>query len=184
MIIPIGIDCGAADFLKKNNLRTCALPFDWVVTYHGISNIIRNDFNNYIPVNSDRLNTDYQVSFVHFTFPEDTEKIQRRVERFKTILETSIDSIYFLRKGHAFHNHSENSIKNDIEDAEELDSILAIKYPNLKYEIIVVLMCGSCFDSTKEYISKSTKVKVYNRSTPIVNDKLFIDVCADIFSSR
>jgi hypothetical protein len=40
IIIPIGIDCGNSDFLKKYNIRKFALPFDWVVTYNGISNIL------------------------------------------------------------------------------------------------------------------------------------------------
>lgn len=38
MIIPIGVDCGMAEFLRKNNLRNQAFPFDWMI----ISNFLQN----------------------------------------------------------------------------------------------------------------------------------------------
>ena len=51
IIVPIGIDCGVADILKKYKIRKFALPFDWVVTYNGIKNIIENDFADFLPRN-------------------------------------------------------------------------------------------------------------------------------------
>ena len=44
IIIPIGIDCAVADFLNKFKLRNNSYPFDWVVTYTGINDIIENSF--------------------------------------------------------------------------------------------------------------------------------------------
>lgn len=53
MFVSLGIDCGTAYILKQLGLRNCSLPFDWVVTYKGITNIINNDFTNYLPENID-----------------------------------------------------------------------------------------------------------------------------------
>ena len=127
MYISIGVDCGTSEFLKKYNLRKMSLPFDWCVTYKGISEIIKNDFTSFIPIN-EKIN-DYGVLFVHDKFPEDNEKITRRIDRFKNILDTYTDNITFIRKSHACHNHNEfDMIHNDIIDCEELDNILKEKY--------------------------------------------------------
>ena len=48
MIIPIGVDCGMANFCKKYNLRNASLPIDWTVSYNGVSKCIEDDFKNFI----------------------------------------------------------------------------------------------------------------------------------------
>jgi hypothetical protein len=51
IIVPIGIDCGFASLLQKYNLRHFSLPFDWIVSYNGISQIIENNFDNFLTMN-------------------------------------------------------------------------------------------------------------------------------------
>ena len=107
IIVPIGIDCGVADILKKYKIRKFALPFDWVVTYNGIKNIIENDFADFLPHNIVyRENNDivvfnkYDVKFIHDKFNEsDIEKYNRRIARFKDLLNNK-ELIIFLKKGH------------------------------------------------------------------------------------
>lgn len=183
MIIPIGIDCGNADFFRQNNLRNTAFPFDWTLTYGGVSNIIKNDFIDFLPKNNNELFiSKYNVNFTHNHFPEDNEKMTRRIERFKHILENSEEKITFVRKGHAYHNHKEcDQIKNDLLDAEELDFYLKSKYPNLKFEIIVILACGSCFNPNINYTTLSEGVRIYNIATPNVDDDKYINLCKEIF---
>ena len=185
MIIPIGIDCGLAELLKNNNIRCFAFPFDWCVTYNGVSEIIKDDFNKFIPELGKTINYDYNINFVHDfskeSFINDKEKYLRRINRFKTILDDNLESIIFIRKGHAHHHHEESEmIKNDIEDAEELDKVLKDKYKNLSYTIIVILVCGDCFDTNKIYSSNSERVKIYNISTPKVDDNKFNKKLKDI----
>jgi hypothetical protein len=184
MIIPIGIDCGNADFFRQNNLRNAAFPFDWTLTYGGVSNIIKNEFIDFLPNNNNELFiSKYNVNFTHNHFPEDNEKMIRRIERFKHILENSEEKITFVRKGHAYHHHKEcEQIKNDLLDAEELDFYLKSKYPNLKFEIIVILVCGSCFDSNANYTIISDDIKVYNIATPIVDNDKYKNLCKEIFT--
>lgn len=173
MYISIGVDCGTSEFLKKYNLRHVSLPFDWCVTYKGVSDIIKNDFISFIPIDN-KIN-DYGCSFVHNNFPKDNDKIKRRIDRFRNILETYTETITFIRKGHACHNHIEYDIKNDIIDCEELDNILKIKYPRLSYKIIVVLICNKCFNENETFISNSN-IEIHNISMSKVDDTKFQNI--------
>jgi hypothetical protein len=56
MIIPIGVDCGMAEFCRKYNLRKASLPFDWTVTYNGVSKCIEDDFKYFTEPLIDRKN--------------------------------------------------------------------------------------------------------------------------------
>ena len=96
IVIPIGVDCGNASFCKENNLRNFSLPFDWAVTYNGVSKIIKNDFNDYIPKDNKSLNIIDDVYFMHSEFPKDNEKMTRRINRIKNLLETSNEEICLL----------------------------------------------------------------------------------------
>jgi len=189
IVIPIGVDCGNAEFLQQHNLRKCSLPFDWVVTYNGVSKIIKNNFVDFLPKNSDsQFNAEYDTAFIHNHFPQDTEKVLRRIDRLKNILETTREPVIFLRKGHAPHLHDEqngrytNHMKSDIADAEDLDHVLQEKYPHLKYEIVVILVCGNCFDPTIQYSTESKNIKVYNIATSAADDKKYNDLCQQIFN--
>lgn len=190
IIIPCGIDCGLADLLNKNNLRKFSLPFDWSVSYGGISNIIKNDFKEFIPTNnSNKINKIYNYSFFHNNFPEDIEKMKRRCKRLLDLLEkTKEEEVIFFRKGHAFHHHEECKknelfLENDVKDSENLSIILKEKYPNLKYKIIVVLVCDTCFDKSINYISNDVNLKIYNIATPTFDNEKFEEIFKNIISN-
>lgn len=190
MIISIGVDCGMAGFLKKYNLRNISFPFDWVVTYNSVSKCIDNNFIFFTEPLNDKINQ-YDVYFPHDfennnLFNLDKEKYIRRCQRLVNLLETSSEEIVFCRKGHASHHHYENNgkysnIVSDIDDAEKLDVILQNKYPQLKYKIIVILVCGKCFNSTETYKSNSDKINIYNIASPQVEDIIFENLCCNIF---
>lgn len=193
IIIPIGVDCGIADFLKKYNLRTISLPFDWAVSYNGVSKCIEDDFKYFTEPLTNRINI-YDIYF-HHDFQEDASLLQeeqdrqkyaRRCQRLLNILETSSEEVIFCRKGHAIHHHYEHNkkyfdIANDIEDAEKLDIIISNKYPNLNYKIIVILVCGHCFDASATYTSNSEKIEIYNIAGPNVDAQIFEDTARTIF---
>lgn len=190
MIIPIGVDCGMADFLKKYNLRNMSFPFDWNVTYNGVSECIKDEFKFFTEPLINRINQ-YDVYFHHDfenknVFEQEKEKYARRCQRFMNLLKTSNEEIVFCRKGHACHHHNEHNGKyskmaSDIDDAEKLDVVLRNKYPTLQYKIIVILVCGQCFHSTETYTSHSDKIEIYNITTPQVENTIFENVCRTIF---
>jgi hypothetical protein len=186
MIVSIGVDCGVGDFCKKYGLRTISLPFDWVVSYHGVSACIDDEFKEFIP--KEGMINKYDIYFNHDfngeKDEEDTLKYLRRAKRFMDILTESKEEIIFFRRGHAQHHHREHqgryeTIKNDIQDAEDLDRILSSKYPNLKYRIIVVLVCGRCFSREKIY-SSLPRVEVHNIVTPEVDFFMFENLAKKI----
>jgi hypothetical protein len=129
MFVSLGIDCGTVNILKFLGLRSCSLPFDWVVKYEGITNIINNDFTNYLPKNNDnnyeKLNKNSGILFLHNNFLDDIKKMNKRIDRFKNLLETSNEKIIFVCKSHGSHHHNEyNNVVNDIDDAKNLDLLL------------------------------------------------------------
>jgi hypothetical protein len=187
MIIPIGVDCGLASCCQKYNLRKTSFPFDWTVTYNGVSKCIEDEFKLFTKPLNNRIN-EYDVYFHHDfindnSFNQDNEKYARRCQRLMNILETTNEDIIFCRKGHACHHHEEkySDITSDIDDSEKLDIILSKKYPKLKYKIIVILVCGKCFNSTEAYTSTSDKIEIYNIATPEVDDVLFENLFCKIF---
>jgi hypothetical protein len=190
IIIPIGIDCGLASLLKKYDLRNFSLPFDWLVSYGGVSKIISNNFKNFLhDVNNDKINKTYDLCFYHNTFPEDYDKMSRRINRLLQLLNNTEDELVFFRKGHAFHHHDETKrhgvcLANDINDAEELNKVLKTKYPKLKYKIIVALVCDTCFDKNKIYNSDNDNIYVYNIATPTFDDEKFEKLFNDIILKK
>jgi len=62
MIIPIGVDCGMAEFVQKYNLRNISFPFDWTVSYNGVSKCIDDSFKFFTEPLNNRINK-YDVSF-------------------------------------------------------------------------------------------------------------------------
>ena len=95
MIIPIGSDCSIANFCKKYKLRTCSLPFDWVVTYDGVSKCIEDNFKDFIPKSQGNTNkyNKYDIYFFHdfindINRKDDEIKYTRRIERFQNIQAT------------------------------------------------------------------------------------------------
>ncbi len=178
LIVPIGVDCGIAEFLRNKNMRTSSLPFDWCVTYNGVYDIIKNNFSTFLPKDNSSFCNLSCTSFVHSTFPDDVEKMKRRAQRFIDILNNTSEDVIFFRKGHAQHNHQEAvnfncPIKNDILDSEDLASFLKEKYPNLKFKIITILFCTKCFNINEVYKSNTDSVIIYNEALDnIDNDTL------------
>ena len=190
MIVPIGVDCGMAEFLKKYNLRTSSFPFDWTVTYNGVSSCINDDFKFFTEPLDKRINK-YDMYFHHdfihhHLLSQDTEKYVRRYNRLLEILTSGSEEVIFCRKGHASHLHKEHNgkythITSDLDDAEQLNLVLQTKYPNLKYKIIVILVCGDCFNSAETYTSESSNIEIHNIASPQADDARFNDLCRTIF---
>ena len=193
MIVPIGVDCGMADFIKKYNLRNISFPFDWNVSYNGVSKCINDNFKFFIEPLNNRINQ-YDIYFHHDfenkqLLDQDKSKYIRRYQRLINILNTSNEEIIFCRKGHGYHHHYEHNGKysniiNDIDDANKLDIILQNKYPQLKYKIIVILVCGKCFNLNETYKSKSDKIEIYNIATSEITQEfhtIFENLCCNIF---
>ena len=145
LYISIGVDCGTANVLKALGLRTCSLPFDWVVSYEGVSRILENEFDDFVPPGPGIFHTGYAVRFHHNQFPRDADQVAKRVDRFRQLLTTTEDKVVFVRKGHCPHHHHEHKVVADeIQEAKRLDAVLRKRFPQLDYEIRVILLCHRC----------------------------------------
>jgi hypothetical protein len=175
LYISIGIDCGNSQVLNDCEKRKLSLPFDWVVTYNGVTDIIKNDFEDFLPLpeminekNTQLFNDLSCTFFPHNVFPRDYEKMQRRIDRFRNCLKYETTELIFIRKGHFIHNHDEANtkfncvLKNEIDDCEELYDYLKTKYPKLIFKIVLLLTCNICFDFNKVY--DSDKITITNIS--------------------
>jgi hypothetical protein len=193
MIISIGVDCGIALFLKKHNLRNISFPFDWTIAYNGVSRCIEDNFQLFTEPLDNRMNS-YDIYFYHDfdkteVFKEHQEKYMKRCQRFMNLLESTNEEILFCRKGHECHHHytpdgTYSRVANDIDDAEQLDLILKDKYPQLKYKIIVILVCGNCFRSSHTYNSQSDKIQIHNIASRQKNPTVFEQLCRRLFLGR
>jgi len=191
IIVPIGVDCRIAQFIKDNKLRSFSFPFDWTVSYNGVSSCINDDFRLFTEPLHSRINR-YDICFPHDfddarSLQIDRKKYVRRYTRLVELLKSCKEEMIFCRKGHAVHHHKEHNgkytnITSDIDDAEKLDSVLQAKYPNLIYKIIVILICGDCFQSDHEYTSKSKRIEIHNIASLILDDKPFNELCCSIFN--
>jgi len=174
IFIPIGTDCGIAAALNNYKLRLFSLPFDWVVTYNGVTDIIVNKFAGYLFPDK-QSNISCHTKFVHNTFPNDYETMNRRINRFMELLKNEEKELIFIRKGHYIHHHQEAEknyciLKNDLQDSYDLDKNLKTTYPKLK-----------CFQYNEKVslrnLSIPSNIEIYNiakKTTMIEKDEFLI----------
>jgi hypothetical protein len=204
IFVSIGIACDVANFLNKYNLRKVSLPFDWNVSYNGVSKCIDCNFDRFTePLSKERIND--QDIYFHHDFENidninaiitDKEKYLRRCTRLTNIFEEcekTREYIIFIRKGHMCYHHEEQNCKysnitDDCEDAKSLDSVLLRKYPLLKYKIIVILGCTKCFNKNTIGITdnnSNNNIEVYNNvcskdeDRNALFDKCLLNVCIE-----
>ena len=177
VFISLGFGCQVAENLNELKLRNFSLPFDWTVPHSGVDNIIKTNFKNYIPKDKfTNSNGDtHAVSlidhtiFPHNKFPEDNEKMQRRINRFLDLLKEEKKELIFIKRSHMDNHHVAEyaekynwTVKNDIDECEEIHSFLKKTYPKLKFKIILFLLCSKCFDSN----CRSKNIEIYHVSEP------------------
>jgi hypothetical protein len=195
LFVSIGIDCDVANFLNKYNLRKASLPFDWNVSYSGVSQCIENNFKNFTnPLSSERINGDdvyFHHDFLEASMTQaDSDKYHRRCVRLLNLFETAENTgeyVLFIRKGHLCYHHEEQNgkyknITDDTEDTKQLDRVLRTKYPHLKYKIIVLLGCTTCFskDTVCDENDTPHTIDVYNNIGGTFEERLLNIIITEI----
>lgn len=199
ILIPIGIDCGVAIALNQLKKRDTAYPFDWNVTYRGVSDILKNDFRDFVPTKRYGIQTDpryssvfnkYDVLFIHDDWFKkekiEQEKYHRRIDRLKKLLkEPSNDTFYFIRKGHMFHHHREYYFQDDVESVCKLSKCLKELYPHMKFKIFLIICCPVCYRTGIPSINNDESIIVINNLQKIdirnTQDNLYNCISQDIF---
>lgn len=181
LVIPIGIDCGLSMFLRDRNMRFLSFPFDWVVSYKGVAECVSNDFAGFLPEpGACAPPSAAGIHFVHHQFPRDTEKMQRRIQRFKDALSGQMGAVVFIRKGHLNFHHAEAAelgqpLCDDVADAEAFATLLLERYPQLEFRVEVLLMCNRCHTPGQRTAVSAPRVTVYNIVLPDGRDAHLTD---------
>ena len=184
-VIPIGIDCGVAMFLRDEGMRGASFPFDWAVSYSGVSECVRNDFAGLLPAEQRDAGDEGDegspppsaagVHFVHNRFPQDTSTLRRRVQRFRDALSGQLGPLAFIRKGHLCFHHEEAAalgvrLCDDVADSEALAAVLAKRYPLLPFRVEVLVMCRRCYAPGQVVTPTAARVYVHNIVLPDGSD--------------
>jgi hypothetical protein len=180
LVISLGVDCSIKVLLKKQNIEQPTFPFDWFVSYKGVTDLISNNLQKSKLIDGKNLDTYIDkkngILFKHDNKIDIYEKYTRRLNRLNKYLEyyeKTNNKIIFMRKSHDKLQHSEDYetkyngvIKNDIEDMNNLSKYLSKTYPKLNYIIHLFLMCNRCYSNyNKETYNKNInikKLKIYN----------------------
>lgn len=168
IFVGLGKDCKVAFFLRENQLRTDAYPFDWVLTLDDEkhANLIENDFAHFmdrehmLPNRMFVRNTLYRVDFWHDWptleferfFSEVADKYHRRIKRFYE-LKNYAGKVFFFRTA---NNHAQkaqpiekvgefiyDSVHSDYPNidcasATRLKQILDMKFPDLDFTLVIL----------------------------------------------
>lgn len=179
IVVPIGIDSSVAQVLDQLKLRDKSYPFDWNVTYNGVSDVIKNNFSDFIPcgrygkttfMNNCTVFNKYGTLFIHDdwigNYEKEKNKYDKRIQRFQKLLtDTPTEqTIYFIRKGHVYVHHNEYYFKDDIQSVEEFSQYLKQTYPKLKYKIFIIICCTICYKYDIEYASSDKHIIIINNS--------------------
>lgn len=158
LVISIGGACLAALQIFKAGLRKAAYPFDVIFSdLQGVMKAIETDFSFFLDtkyLTRKFFKNTYHLynSIYNFIFPHDMtskvdtelninkepekfinfkEKYKRRIDRFNS-LNKFAGKVFFLR------THTSYTEPDTIENLISLKKVITKKFPNLKFEIIVV----------------------------------------------
>lgn len=177
IFVPIGVDCGGANYLRDTHRRMQAFPFDWMVTYGGVATCFREQFQRFLPADRQGFNQ-YNMCFYHDYLDRTgrgnaitDDKFRRRFARAAHVL-TSSSQVVFWRKSHMKHHHDEHGGKfqtllpAEIAHAEEFSDWLRHTHPTLDYYILVTLCCQQCFPLRRHNEFRSTDPRVLVANCP------------------
>lgn len=171
IFIPLGSTCSVAHQLKKYGLRTQSFPFDWIRSndFKSVKTLIENNFDDYLNINHfDFIKTSckfgtkttyvyshkkYNIKFFHDfydpierVFSEFCSKMNRRIERLYDSF-VSGQEIIFIRE--------QLNNKNITQQMEDLIDYLKIKYPETKFNYLII-------SHIKDITNEIKKVKLVN----------------------
>jgi hypothetical protein len=124
MIVSLGTDCIVSMFCDKYKLKRATLPFDWCVSYNGVSKCFDDDFKHFVDtIDKNRINK-YDVYFHHDfqdneLYNQDKDKYIRRCTRLQELLKN------ILLAG-------ENSLINQKLIYENKNLNIRLGWPNIK----------------------------------------------------
>lgn len=165
LFVSLGSSCDVAMQLKEHNLRTQALPFDWLLTlnHEKFLELFDNNFKFFLEESqifqnqkhpSILENKYYEITFRHDGpvnqsadlsqhLQEVTPKYERRITRFRE-LRNYPGKVFFIRTAYDFQNgglshwFQDNQSSISIEQAKTLKRALDDFFPLLDFTLIII----------------------------------------------
>ena len=145
LLISLGSHCEVAWYLRENQKRTAAFPFDWLLTldHQGFISLLENDFTLFMDQmylqqhpRGNVIHTKYNIDFRHdwsaTNFRDDfaniREKYERRIKRFQQLNEYR-GKVYFVRS--AFDLNLDASLPTITSECERIDAAQAVAIRNI-----------------------------------------------------
>lgn len=161
VIIPVGIGCTVSYHLKKNGIRECSLPFDWLygITIEKAIKLIENSFQDFLDKDSLEFsyvcgphdvysNTKLSINFVHDFSSSRAHETKSKDDVFnQTLMEVKnkyarrINRLYNLlssKKRVLLMHYFDGSAPESFEFLEENRLKFCKLYPNLRIDIIYI----------------------------------------------
>ena len=142
--IGIGGWCGTAFGLKGSNLRSYALPFDWIRSkFEGVIDCLGNNFENFLPKTYQKEKNGKmgayrgrQFSFFHDDFENnlnaEVDKYKRRINRFQELLRSN-QRIIFIR------TTVTNNYLDEINLSNSFHSAMSEFFPDTNYKLVFIV---------------------------------------------
>lgn len=151
VFVSLGNDCAVAEYLRDRGLRHAAFPFDWAVTYGGVSRLFTNDaLASWCAVDATGYNAAFGTLHLHTPFPYALPTMARRFARLRDTLADPAKRVVLIRRSHTLHHHFERAeaLVDELADARALASLLAKAYPAKAaaggFRIVLMLACDMC----------------------------------------
>ena len=152
--ISLGNDCVVAAYLRDHGLRSHAYPFDWAVTYGGVSGILAQSESralaSWCSVDAEGYNAAHGSLHLHMPFPLALPTMARRLERLRQTLADPGINVVLIRRSHTLHHHFErgDALVDELADARALARALASAHPDKAaaggFRIELMLACDQC----------------------------------------
>lgn len=162
LVISLGFNCSVGNALSKFNLRTFALPFDWMrSSLIGMGSCIENDFADflnpeYLSYRENHIfNSKYVLAFMHdFTtvrgndgidriklswmeeLEDQTSKHARRIERFYRAINSG-HTVFFFRMA-SLGYWGDDRTPHNRQNIQNLRDILTKKFPGVNFVLVAV----------------------------------------------
>ncbi len=155
-VCSLGEFCQTASILKRNNLKLCSFPFDWIFSsYNNIIDCLEDDFKNFLnkshyeSVENDKCEHLYydRIFFNHHN-PLNNEKdynyFERCVNRFRNLLNSNGTKLFII---FISGNGINENVKNDIINFDKRFSKFTREYKLLVIQCIYNQSTNNHFSS-------------------------------------
>lgn len=172
--IPIGSNCEVSHFLRTNNMRTCAFPFDWnCAPLKSVYNILVNNFDFF-------LEDIFIGERIHRLYFDDNEHGETKIDN--EFIYPVICKKYLILLPHDYKSIDEESLVNVKQKYKRRIDRFNNYISRSDLEIIMVF-CNICFNLNEWQKSVYDTFNIDTKLLQMEND-IYIDKIKDLYKEK